>query len=480
MLADLPIAGGAAENFPVLEFAKYLAHSCATRVQILGQHIFRENFALDFKRGKIIHCTVKRLFENCFIPHNAFQSSEQIAVVLYNIFLTIKNKLILNPILCFLSTRKAIFARLLTILSLRESARAIIGRRIRRIKFAHGADGSNMTAVVCDEPGKLSLRTTQRPLRPDGEVLLRIRRIGICGTDYHIFAGLHPFLEYPRVMGHELSAIVDAADSASKFKVGQLVVVNPYLACGVCHACKNAKPNCCMKIQVLGVHRDGGMGEWLCLPEKNIIPADGLSADAAASVEFLAIGAHAVRRSGMKSGASALVIGAGPIGLGAALFAQIAGGEVTVMDRDLARLELASAATGISRTILADATAPENVFQSTQGNGFDAVFDATGNRASMESSFGHVAHGGSYVMVGLVKENITFFDPDFHKREMTLMASRNATAQDFEQVISAVKSGYIPISKLITHRTSLAEAITMLPFWAHEKNGLIKAIIEIE
>ncbi len=336
-----------------------------------------------------------------------------------------------------------------------------------------------MKSIVCEVPGKLSLLDTPSPPRPAGEVLLRINRVGICGTDYHIFAGLQPFVEYPRVMGHELAGVVDAADRTSKFKIGQLVVINPYLSCGTCHACKDGKPNCCMRIQVLGVHRDGGMCEFLCLPEANLIPAGALSADAAASVEFLAIGAHAVRRSGMKSGARVLVVGAGPIGLGTALFAHIAGGQVTVMDSDTARLALASAATGIDAAILAGDTAQESVSKSTHGNGFDAVFDATGNRASMENSFTYVAHGGCYVMVGLVKDSISFFDPEFHKREMTLMASRNATAQDFEQVISAIGSGKIPISRLITHRTSLAEAVTMLPHWAHDKNGLIKAMIEI-
>ena len=295
---------------------------------------------------------------------------------------------------------------------------------------------------------------------------VKVSRVGICGTDYHIYGGLHPFLEYPRVMGHELAATIEECDPLSKFKFGQLIVINPYLACGACHACSDGKPNCCMRIQVLGVHCDGGMCEYLVLPESNVIAADGLSADAAASVEFLAIGAHAVRRSGMKSGSRVLVVGAGPIGLGTALFALIAGGQVTIMDRDDARLALASKVTAISATLNADQDAIENISKATNGNGFDVVFDATGNASSMEKSFHYVAHGGCYVMVGLVKGTITFSDPDFHKREMTLLASRNATAEDFEHVISSIRSGKIPITKLITHRTSLAETAIMLPIWA--------------
>ena len=337
-----------------------------------------------------------------------------------------------------------------------------------------------MKTVVCNSPHSIGLEHRRRPVRGRREVSVKVSRVGICGTDYHIYQGLHPFLEYPRVIGHELAAIIEESDPLSKFKAGQLVVVNPYVACGTCHACSDGKPNCCMRIQVLGVHCDGGMCEYLVLPESNIIAADGLSADAAASVEFLAIGAHAVRRSGMKSGSRVLVVGAGPIGLGAALFALVGGGQVTIMDRDGARLALASKVTAINATIIADQDAAGNIFEATNGNGFDVVFDATGNASSMEKSFHYVAHGGCYVMVGLVKDTITFSDPDFHKRELTLLASRNATAPDFEHVISSIKSGQIPITKLVTHRTSLTKAAVMLPIWARDKKGLIKAMIEIE
>ena len=336
-----------------------------------------------------------------------------------------------------------------------------------------------MKAVVCTSPHNIGLQDQSRPARGHGEVLVKVSRMGICGTDYHIYEGLHPFLEYPRVMGHELAATIAEVGPGSRFKPDQQIVINPYLACGKCHACANGKPNCCMKIQVLGVHRDGGMCEYLVLPESNIILADGLSQDAAASVEFLAIGAHAVRRSALKSGTKVLVVGAGPIGLGAALFAVIAGGDVTIMDRDDARLALASRVTAITKSIKANEKSAEAVAAATNGNGFDAVFDATGNKASMEGSFQHVAHGGTYVMVGLVKDTINFSDPEFHKREMTLHASRNATSQDFEHVMASIKLGKIPVDKLITHRTSLAEAPAMLPHWAKDKNGLIKAMIDI-
>ena len=335
-------------------------------------------------------------------------------------------------------------------------------------------------AIVCRQPHDLAQELRGPVVRGQHEARLKIERVGICGTDYHIFEGRQPFLAYPRVIGHELAARVVEAPDGSRFAKGQLVVVNPYVACGRCHACWKGLPNACMRIGVLGVHRDGGMCEEICLPEENLIAAEGLSPDEAASVEYLAIGAHAVRRSQLRSGERALVVGAGPIGLGAALFAKIVGGDVTVLDRDASRLTFAVDAANVDRTLLGEGDVGALVAQETQGDGFDVVFDATGSKTSMEASFGYTAHGGRYVLVGLVKDAISFVDPEFHKREMTLLASRNATLEDFSVVIEAIKAGRAPISKLITHRTTLDAVVVDLPRWARDKRGLIKAMVTVE
>lgn len=336
-----------------------------------------------------------------------------------------------------------------------------------------------MQAVVCRQPGEMAIEDRPEPTRGEAEVMVGVSRIGICGTDFHIYEGKHPFLQYPRIVGHEFSGAVLEAPKGSTLKAGETVVVNPYIACGSCIACRNGKPNCCMRIAVLGVHRDGGMCERISIPERNVYPAGSLTVDQAASCEFLAIGAHAVARSGIKGGMRALVIGAGPIGLGAALFAGIAGGDITILDRDPERLAFAIENRIAARSIAADDHVVETVAAATGGEGYDIVFDATGNRASMEGAFRHVAHGGTLVLVSIVTENITFSDPEFHKREMTLMGSRNATRADFERVIAAIESGRVPLPKLLTHRTSLAGAITDLPRWAQEKRGLVKALVEV-
>ena len=338
---------------------------------------------------------------------------------------------------------------------------------------------NGMMSVVCDQPGELRLEQRPLPERGPGEVLVRINRIGICGTDYHIYEGLHPFLQYPRVMGHELSAEVIEAEPGSSYKPGERVVVIPYLVCGTCVACRQGKTNCCTTLQCLGVHCDGGLCERMSLPERNLFPAGDLSTDAAAMVEFLAIGAHAVRRSRIARGDRTLVVGGGPIGIGAALFARIAGAEVTLMDRVPEILELAGDLTGATATVLADEKAAERLRELTGGDNFDMVFDATGNANAMNRSFDYVASGGTYVMVGVVKDNLTFSDPEFHRREITLMASRNATREDFENVVAAMQAGHIPTERLNTHSCALSELPSALPGWLHDRAGVVKAMVRM-
>lgn len=338
-----------------------------------------------------------------------------------------------------------------------------------------------MKAVLCRAPGQLEIveRPRQTSLQ-EGEIRLAVSHVGICGTDFHIYEGKHPFLEYPRVMGHEISAHVRETSPGSRFGEGDLVIVNPYLACGSCIACRRGKPNCCMAIRVLGVHTDGAFCEEIVVPECNVYPANGLSPEQAATVEFLAIGAHAVRRAGAIENARALVIGAGPIGLGTALFARIAGYEVTLMDVSAERLDQAGSRFGFDSLIAASPDALSEAMRLTSNEGFEVVFDATGNAQSMNAALPYVAHGGVLVFVSVVKDEISFADPEFHKREMMIVASRNAQRQDFEHVVNCIASGRIDTGRLITHRTTLDGAVRDLPLWAREKAGLIKAVIQAQ
>ncbi|RWL57659.1 alcohol dehydrogenase catalytic domain-containing protein, partial [Mesorhizobium sp.] len=242
-----------------------------------------------------------------------------------------------------------------------------------------------MKAVVCRSPGELALEDRATPgAPPPGWARVAVSHVGICGTDYHIFEGKHPFLAYPRVMGHEVSGTVVERGEGVDLAGGQPVIINPYLSCGKCIACRHGKPNCCVKIEVLGVHRDGAMCDEILVPAQNLYPTNGLSLADAAAVEFLAIGAHAVRRSFGTPGARTLVIGAGPIGLGTAIFARIAGLDVSLLDMSSERLGFAEKELGFAPLDTSKASAAELVRQAAGGEGFDLVFDATGNTASVQ------------------------------------------------------------------------------------------------
>ena len=301
----------------------------------------------------------------------------------------------------------------------------------------------------------------------------------MCGTDFHIYEGSHPFLNYPRVIGHELSGEVAETGPGCRLEVGQPVYVVPYLSCGTCVACRRGKTNCCQRIAVLGVHIDGGMAEYVCVPETNLAPADGVTLDQAAMVEFLSIGEHAARRAAPRKGDRALVVGAGPIGLGCMIFARLRGASVTALDMREDRLAFCRDVLGIEDTLVAGPDTVERLSALTGGDMFDVVFDATGNGASMNAGFDYVAHGGAYVLVSVVRDTISFADPKFHAREITLFGSRNATREDFLQVLTAIRDGHVPTDALATHRAPLEQSPDRFDEWIRPKTGVIKALIEV-
>jgi 2-desacetyl-2-hydroxyethyl bacteriochlorophyllide A dehydrogenase len=335
-----------------------------------------------------------------------------------------------------------------------------------------------MLTVICNEPGSLTAIEREKPLRKPGEILIRVKRVGVCGTDLHIFTGNQPYLEYPRVMGHELSAIVVEADSDSALAVGDGVYVMPYLSCGKCVACRQGKTNCCVNIKVLGVHRDGAMAEYLSVPAQFVHKAEGVSLDQAAMLEFLAIGAHAVRRADVQAGQRVLVVGAGPIGMAAMIFAKLRGGNVVCLDTRADRLAFCSSQLDVDAVVPVGPDDTAQLSSLTNGEFFDVVFDATGNVDAMNRGFGFVAHGGKYTLISIVPGQVSFSDPEFHKRETTLLASRNATAADFETVLDAMRSGRIPDQALNTHRMRLADVPDAFPRLLEPGQTVVKALVE--
>jgi 2-desacetyl-2-hydroxyethyl bacteriochlorophyllide A dehydrogenase len=335
-----------------------------------------------------------------------------------------------------------------------------------------------MLTVICETPGTLRAEDRPMPQRGADEVLLRVKRVGVCGTDLHIFTGDQPYLNYPRVMGHELSGIVEQAPADSRLARGDAVYVMPYLSCGQCVACRQGRTNCCVNIQVLGVHRDGAFTEYLCVPQGFVHKAEGVSLDQAAMVEFLAIGAHAVRRADVKAGQRVLVVGAGPIGMAAMIFAKLRGAQVTALDMRRDRLDFCKAQLAMAAAVQIADDDEQQLAALTDNEFFDVVFDATGNPKAMERGFKFVAHAGTYVLISVVGATISFSDPEFHKRETTLLGSRNATTEDFETVLEAMRAGKIPDAALNTHRLALADVPTDFKQLLDPARGVVKAIVE--
>lgn len=349
---------------------------------------------------------------------------------------------------------------------------------IPKISIQNRIFNTTMKYIVCEKPGKFVIKDKEAPKRHSEEALLKVRKVGICGTDLHAFAGNQAFFKYPRILGHELATQVLEIDNNSQgIKAGDNVVVMPYISCGTCIACRNGKTNCCTDIQVLGVHTDGGMQERIVVPVELLIPATQLTDNQMAVVEPLAIGAHAIRRAQLKSGETIVVVGCGPIGIGILKLAQMAGTKVIAIDTNQQRLDYAQNKIGVNHIIKAGNDAVERITEITQGDLATAVFDATGHKAALESGIDYMAHGGRYILVGLSKGELVFTHPKMHAKETSLLCSRNATMEDFKNVIRILEQGKFPIDSFITHNVNFTEMIDNFEGWLNLDSGVIKATV---
>jgi 2-desacetyl-2-hydroxyethyl bacteriochlorophyllide A dehydrogenase len=337
-----------------------------------------------------------------------------------------------------------------------------------------------MRTLVCAEPGRFEYKNVEGPQLKKDTAIIKVKRIGICGTDLHAFEGSQPFFEYPRVLGHELTGELIDFNHAPGFQKGEAVTFIPYFNCGHCIACRQGKPNCCTHMKVCGVHVDGGMAEYLSVPSSSLLHGNGLNFDQLALVEPLSIGAHGVRRAALEEGEHVLVIGAGPIGIGTMEFAKIAGGNVIALDVNAQRLRFCKERLGVPYTVDASASdVTEQLREITRGDMPTVVIDATGNLRAINNAFRYMAHGARYVLIGLQKGEISFSHPEFHKREGTLMSSRNATIQDFEFVIDHLNKGTIKPTTYITHRVAFDDVAKEFSGWLDPAKGVIKIMVEV-
>ncbi|MCL6364970.1 zinc-binding alcohol dehydrogenase family protein [Pectobacterium carotovorum subsp. carotovorum] len=337
---------------------------------------------------------------------------------------------------------------------------------------------STMNTLICQEPKKLVWKKREIPIPGESETLIKIKSVGICGTDIHAWGGNQPFFSYPRVLGHEICGeVVDTGKNVHQFKKGQQVAVIPYVACQQCPACKSGRTNCCEKISVIGVHQDGGFSEYLAVPATNVLLAEGIDPQAAALIEPYAISAHAVRRAKVQRGEHVLVVGAGPIGLGAAAIAKADGAQVVVADTSAARREHVIANLNLPVVDPSTEDFEAQLRAEFGGSLAEKVIDATGNQHAMNNTINLIRHGGSIVFVGLFKGDLQFSDPEFHKKETTMMGSRNATLEDFAKVGRLMSEGKLTAEMMLTHRYPFATLADIYEKDVINNRELIKGVI---
>ncbi len=328
-----------------------------------------------------------------------------------------------------------------------------------------------MNALCLTAPERFEMVSLPEHSGPGvGEALVAVRHVGICGTDLSGYRGKMPFIQYPRILGHELAVQVLALGSdVTHLKVGDFCAVEPYLNCGHCQPCELGRTNCCESLQVLGVHVDGGMRERLLLPAAKLHPGNGLSLKSLALVETLAIGCHAVNRASVTKNEDILIIGAGPIGLTVLIFSKLAGARITVLEKNEMRC----------RTVRSLYPEVRVIHECPDTPMAHAVFDATGNADSMSQAFRFAHFGGRVIYVGITAEPVRLDDALFHRRELTLFASRNAVASDFTRILALMAVGEVEVKPWITHECLLEELSSAMPTWLHPESGLIKAVVTV-
>jgi 2-desacetyl-2-hydroxyethyl bacteriochlorophyllide A dehydrogenase len=341
-----------------------------------------------------------------------------------------------------------------------------------------------MRAIQLEKPEAFRLIDVPEPPAPAaGEVVVRVFRVGICGTDYSGFLGKMPFFSYPRIPGHELGVeVIAVGEGVSNVKPGDRCAVEPYINCQKCYSCARGHTNCCENHQTLGVHCDGGLRPLFTVPARKLHISRKLSFEQLALVETLAIGCHAIDRGNPKADETILVIGAGPIGLSVVEFAKLSGARTIVADVNERRLAFVRERMGVAETLVVkgDGAELQEFTQMTGGKLGNVIIDATGNAASMASALNYVGFASRLVFVGITTQEIKFGHPLMHRREMTLLASRNALSADFARIIRLIEEGRIDTRPWITHHAPLDGMIAAFPSWLKPETGVVKAMVEVQ
>lgn len=337
-----------------------------------------------------------------------------------------------------------------------------------------------MKAIQITSPGNIKIVDIPAPVAGKGEVLLKIGYVGFCGSDLSTFLGKNPMVSYPRVPGHEISAVIISTgeEVPVNFKPGQAVTVVPYTNCGQCSSCRKGRSNACRYNQTLGVQRDGAMQEFITVPWQKLIIDDHLSAKELAMVEPLTVGFHAVDRGRVTDTDTVMIFGCGMIGSGAIIRAALRGARVIAVDIDDQKLELARKI-GANYCINSKITNLHDALQDiTGGHGPDVIIEAAGNPFTYQSALEEAAFAARVVCIGYAKNDVSFATKLWVQKEIDILGSRNATPSDFEAVVNYLKKGSFPLDEMITLIIQPQDAADAVAAWSANPGKIMKILVK--
>jgi len=337
-----------------------------------------------------------------------------------------------------------------------------------------------MRALVIDDVGHSTLRHVADPALKGDEVLISVRHTGLCGSDLATFTGMNPLVELPRIPGHEIGGEVVSVGPqvASALRPGQRVTVLPYTSCGRCPSCRRGRVNACQFNRTLGVQQDGGLADLIALPETKVIPNDTLAPHHLALVEPLSVGFHAVKRGRVTAQDRIAVIGCGMIGMGVILAAAATGATVTAIDVSSQKLDIARrfGAANVIHSGGEDVLA--RLGELTEGDGADVVIEAVGSPATFVQAIDLACFSGRVVYVGYCKAPVAYDTKYFNLKELDIFGSRNATLQDFQDVIACLERLGGKADDLISRTFAFEDAAEALPYWSGARAATLKILIE--
>lgn len=340
-----------------------------------------------------------------------------------------------------------------------------------------------MNGVLAPRPGELGIADIVEPRPADDQAVIEVRYIGVCGSDMHAYKGTHPFVTYPRVLGHEISGILaavprDASLLRSGICVGDPVIVEPYINCGVCHMCQAGRPNACLQLKVLGVHIDGAMTRYIAVRADKILRIpDGLSLRDAALAEPLGIGFHAVNRGRIQKGQTVFVIGSGTIGRAVLAGARQAGARVAISELIEQRIDAARRlGAGLALNAADSAAMQTALLDWTAGKGPDVVIEAVGIPETIQQSFDIVRPGGAVVLVGMSNLPVPLLTKPIMAKELNVCASRNSTAV-LDKILCTLAARRIDVDSFVSHEIPLADAPRIIPDMCENPYQYLKVLV---